>query len=76
MVRVAKPRGRVGVVVRSVDLPQWWNVDAPDALGERMTTPPQSVAAKGVADASLYRRPQGRPRRSHLLSRAHNPGSA
>jgi len=26
MVRVAKPGGRVGVVVRSVDLPQWWNV--------------------------------------------------
>jgi SAM-dependent methyltransferase len=56
MVRVAKPGGRVGVVVRSIDLPQWWNVSAPDALRDRMTTPPQSVAAKGVADASLYRR--------------------
>jgi SAM-dependent methyltransferase len=56
MVRVARPGGRVGVVVRSIDLPQWWNVDTPDAIRERMTTPPQSVAAKGVADASLYRR--------------------
>lgn len=56
MVRVARPGGRVGVVVRSVDLPQWWNVGAPDAIRQRMVTPPQSVAAKGVADASLYRR--------------------
>ena len=43
-------------MARSGAVPQWWNVDAPDALGDRMTTPPQSVAAKGVADASLYRR--------------------
>lgn len=56
MVRVARPGGRVGVIVRSIDLPQWWNVQMPVGLGDRMTTPPQSVAARGVADASLYKR--------------------
>lgn len=56
MVRVARPGGRVGVIVRSIDLPQWWNVAAPETIRHRMVTPPQSVAAKGVADSSLYRR--------------------
>ncbi|MBV8406542.1 MAG: methyltransferase domain-containing protein [Alphaproteobacteria bacterium] len=56
MVRVAKPGGRVGVIVRSIDLPQWWNVALAGPVERKMTTPPQSVAAKGVADASLYRR--------------------
>jgi ubiquinone/menaquinone biosynthesis C-methylase UbiE len=56
MVRVAKPGGRVGVIVRSVDLPQWWNVAVPESIRRKLVTPPQSVAATGVADASLYRR--------------------
>jgi len=56
MMRVLRPGGRVGVIVRSIDLPQWWSVDVPEALRQRAFTPPQSVAAKGVADASLYRR--------------------
>lgn len=56
MMRVAKPGGRIGVIVRSIDLPQWWSVDMPEGLRRRAVTPPQSVAAKGVADASLYRR--------------------
>jgi hypothetical protein len=56
MVRVAKPGGRVGVIVRSIDLPQWWSVQLSGAIERKMTTPPQSVAAKGVAGASLYRR--------------------
>ncbi len=56
MVRVARPGGRVGVIVRSIDLPQWWNVEVPEAIRQRAVTPPQSVAAKGVADASLYAR--------------------
>jgi ubiquinone/menaquinone biosynthesis C-methylase UbiE len=58
MVRVAKPGGRVGVIVRSIDLPQWWSVRLEGAIAAKMTTPPQSVAARGVADASLYRRAQ------------------
>jgi len=56
MMRVVRPGGRIGVIVRSIDLPQWWSVDVPEALRQRASTPPQSVAAKGVADASLYRR--------------------
>jgi ubiquinone/menaquinone biosynthesis C-methylase UbiE len=56
MVRVAKPGGRVGVIVRSIDLPQWWSAEVPEALLHRAATPPQSVGATGVADASLYRR--------------------
>ena len=56
MMRVARPGGRIGVIVRSIDLPQWWTADVPEALRERAVTPPQSVGARGVADASLYRR--------------------
>jgi ubiquinone/menaquinone biosynthesis C-methylase UbiE len=56
MMRVVRPGGRIGIVVRATDLPQWWNLDLPEALRRKVTPPPQSVAAKGVADASLYRR--------------------
>ena len=56
MRRVVRPGGRVGVIVRAIDLPQWWNLDLPPGLREKAETPPQSVAARGVADASLYRR--------------------
>lgn len=52
--RVTKPGGRVGVVVRAIDLPQWWNLDLPPELRRKADMPPQSVGAKGVADASLY----------------------
>ncbi|HEY1795965.1 MAG TPA: methyltransferase domain-containing protein [Stellaceae bacterium] len=56
MVRVARPGGRIGVVVRAIDLPQWWHLDLPDAIRVKVTPPPQSVARGGVADKSLYRR--------------------
>src|SRR5204863_6688180 len=56
MVRVAAPGGRIGIIVRALDLPQWWNLDLPEALRRKITPPPQSVAGNGVADASLYRR--------------------
>src|SRR5690348_9355478 len=56
MVRVAKPGGRIGIVVRAIDIPQWWNFDLPEPIRAKVTAPPQSVAANGVADASLYRR--------------------
>ncbi|MFO1082853.1 MAG: methyltransferase domain-containing protein [Reyranellaceae bacterium] len=56
LVRVVRPGGRVGVIVRSIDLPQWWSVDLPEPIRSRMVVPPQSVGARGVADASLYRR--------------------
>jgi SAM-dependent methyltransferase len=56
MVRVARPGGRIGVVVRAIDLPQWWNLDLPEPIRRKITPPPQSVGPDGVADASLYRR--------------------
>ncbi len=54
--RVLRPGGRAGVVVRAIDMPQWWNLVLPDALREKAAIPAQSVGARGVADASLYRR--------------------
>ena len=56
MVRIATPGGRIGIIVRSLDLPQWWNLDLPEPIRHKIAPPPRSVAAKGVADASLYRR--------------------
>jgi ubiquinone/menaquinone biosynthesis C-methylase UbiE len=56
MVRVTRPGGRVGVIVRAIDLPQWWNLDLPEPIRRKVTPPPQSVAGNGVADAGLYRR--------------------
>ena len=54
--RVLRPGGRAGIVVRAIDMPQWWNLDLPAELRRHAETPPQSIAARGVADASLYRR--------------------
>ena len=56
MVRVAKPGGRIGIVVRAIDMPQWWSLDLPPALRAKTAVPPQSVGIGGVADRSLYRR--------------------
>ncbi len=54
--RVVRPGGRVGVIVRAVDLLQWWHLDLPPALRAKVAVPPQSVGPRGVADASLYPR--------------------
>ncbi|MBV9018110.1 MAG: methyltransferase domain-containing protein, partial [Alphaproteobacteria bacterium] len=56
MMRVVRPDGRIGIIVRAIDLPQWWNLELPEEIRRKVTPPPQSVAANGVADASLYRR--------------------
>ncbi len=56
MVRVARPGGRVGVAVRAIDMPQWWSLALPAGIRAKVDMPPQSVAAGGVADASLYAR--------------------
>jgi ubiquinone/menaquinone biosynthesis C-methylase UbiE len=56
MVRVAAPGGRIGIVVRALDLPQWWSPKLPETIRAKITPPPHSVARNGVADASLYRR--------------------
>lgn len=54
MVRVVKPGGAVAVAVRAIDLPQWWHLALPQALADKVSIPPQSVAEKGIADARLY----------------------
>jgi SAM-dependent methyltransferase len=55
-VRVVRPGGRVGLVVRALDMRQWWNLDLPEPILSKAETPPQSVAPLGVADKSLYPR--------------------
>jgi SAM-dependent methyltransferase len=55
-VRVVRPGGRVGLVVRALDMPQWWNLVLPETIRRKVETPPHSVAPAGVADQSLYRR--------------------
>jgi len=56
MMRVTRPGGRVGIVVRAIDLPQWWNLKIPPAMSVKVDVPPPSVGPSGVADASLYPR--------------------
>jgi len=54
--RATRPGGRIAVVVRAIDLPQWWNLKLPPAIKAKADVPPQSVDPSGVADASLYAR--------------------
>jgi len=54
--RVVRPGGRVGLVVRALDMRQWWNLALPEAILRKAEAPPHSVAPAGVADRSLYRR--------------------
>jgi SAM-dependent methyltransferase len=56
IIRVARRGGRIAIAVRAIDLPQWWNLEIPDAIRRKITPTPRSVGAGGVADASLYRR--------------------
>ena len=54
--RVVRPGGRVGLVVRALDMRQWWNLALPEPILSKVEAPPRSVAPSGVADRSLYRR--------------------
>ena len=56
MVRVARPGARIGLVVRAIDIAQWWNLALPAEIRAKAEIPPQSVGPGGVADASLYAR--------------------
>ena len=59
LVRVTKPGGRVGVVVRALDVSWFVNVPLRTELKRRVEDPGTiggSVAELGCADASLYRR--------------------
>lgn len=58
-VRVTKPGGKVGVVVRSIDLPRWVNLPLSAELKRKVEAPnffSGNVNEGGCADASLYRR--------------------
>jgi SAM-dependent methyltransferase len=56
MTRVARAGARIGIVVRAIDMPQWWNLALPEQIRAKAEIPPQSVSPCGVADASLYAR--------------------
>jgi SAM-dependent methyltransferase len=56
MIRVARPGARIGIVVRAIDLAQWWNFELPARISAIASVPPQSVDPGGVADANLYAR--------------------
>jgi len=58
MVRVTKPGGRVAVIARAMDLPFVINLRLPPELQAKVSAPGVlgSVAVRGCADASLYRR--------------------
>jgi SAM-dependent methyltransferase len=56
MVRVAKPGGRVAVMVRAIDIPWVVNVPLRPEVKTKAEIPRGFVGAQGCADASLYRR--------------------
>ena len=57
MYRVLRPGGRAGVVVRSNDLPVYWNLNVEPDLRAKLNGPRfQGVTAKGCVDATLYQR--------------------
>lgn len=56
MVRVVNPGGRVGVIVRAIDMSNVCTIPVDASILERVLTPYQSVIEHGCADASLYRR--------------------
>ncbi len=56
LIRVAKPGGRVGVMVRAVDMRSLWNLPVSAAIKEKVEAPVPSVGEGGCADASLYSR--------------------
>ena len=59
LVRVTKPGGRIGVVVRAIDRGCWINLPLDPALKAKVEMPGiigGGMSPKGCADASLYRR--------------------
>jgi SAM-dependent methyltransferase len=57
MVRVTKPGGQVGIVVRATDMRPWLNLSlGPDLLAAVESVSGAGAAELGCSDASLYRR--------------------
>ncbi|MFT5391415.1 MAG: ubiquinone/menaquinone biosynthesis C-methylase UbiE [Gammaproteobacteria bacterium] len=56
MIRVARPGGRVAVIVRAIDAHSICSVDVESDVKSIIEAPYRSVGEHGCADASLYRR--------------------
>lgn len=59
LIRVTKPGGRIGVVVRAVDMPGWVNLPVGATIKAKAEAPGlfgAGVVASGCADAGLYQR--------------------
>jgi ubiquinone/menaquinone biosynthesis C-methylase UbiE len=57
LVRVTRPGGRIGVVVRATDMPAWLNLELSEPLRRAVDSVPGAGADEhGCADRSLYRR--------------------
>jgi SAM-dependent methyltransferase len=59
LVRVTTPGGRVGIIVRALDMPWWVHLPLEPPLKTTLEAPSRlgsGVQAGGCADASLYRR--------------------
>jgi SAM-dependent methyltransferase len=57
LVRVTKPGGKIGVIVRALDLPRYSSVSVRPELKLKCETPPPGVSsATGCVSADLYRR--------------------
>src|SRR6202030_3994330 len=59
IVRVTRPGGRVGIIVRAIDMPFWVNLPLDPGLKAKVDVPGiigGGMAPNGVADMSLYRR--------------------
>jgi SAM-dependent methyltransferase len=57
MIRVTRPGGRVGIIVRATDMRPWINVSLrPELLAAVEAVPGAGAADLGCSDASLYRR--------------------
>ncbi|MEM7346557.1 MAG: methyltransferase domain-containing protein [Chloroflexota bacterium] len=61
MIRVTKPGGRVGVIVRGTDMPWVYNLPLGAELKAKIETPVPTDEGKGCASVSLYRRFQQSP---------------
>jgi ubiquinone/menaquinone biosynthesis C-methylase UbiE len=56
MIRVTRPGGRVGVMIRAEDVMSFTNVPLRAELKRKVETPRGNVSEGGCADATLYRR--------------------
>ena len=54
IVRVVKPGGSIGIIVRAIDMPQWFNFDITGELKHKLNIPLQLKSTFGIADKSLY----------------------